>query len=149
MKLLPHASRHLVWLLTVMLAGFFGTAHAESANFFGIWDVNTRLTAASNAVNQGYRAGDLRVEVWQLGGTLTAPTLTTRDGTVAGQISGDQAVFAVDLPLSQILVMRLQISASLTSSRSIAGTITAEYWDTRFGYKIGLDAWSFEGIRRE
>lgn len=148
MKQLLNRSRCLVWLLSVVLLCFAGTARADSTDFFGVWGVNTRLTAASDAVNPDYRVGDLRIDVWQVGGNAAAPTLTTRDGTVAGQISGNQAVFVADVPLDQILVMRIQISAWLTSSRSIAGTITAQYWDTRFGHQIGLDAWSFEGIRR-
>lgn len=131
-------------LLTIQSA----VAKADEADFYGVWDVNTLLTAASDAVNPDYQAGDLRIDVWQISGDSGQPTLTTRDGTVAGQIATNQAEFYAEVPLDNIILMRMVISAFLTSSRSMKGTISAEYWDTRFGYKVGLDAWTFEGLRR-
>lgn len=138
----------LCWLLLPILIAFAAPARADEAAFYGVWDVNTRLTAASAAVNPDYRPGDLRIDVWQIRSGPGSPTLTTRDGTIAGRIAGDQAQFYAEVPVGNIILMRLLVSAFLDSSRSMAGTITAEYWDTRFGYKAGLDAWSFGVLRR-
>lgn len=133
----------------IMVFALAGAAHADGADFLGEWDVNTRLTAASDAVNPNYRVGDLRTDVWRISGSVAQPSLTTRDGTLQGRIVGGQAEFLAEIALGAIIVMRVQIGAFQTSSRSMSGTIRAEYWDRRFGYMVGLDAWTFEAFRRQ
>jgi len=135
-------------LLALMACLLAGPVHADDRDFFGIWDVNTYLTAASNPVNRDYEPGDVRADVWRIDGTALQSTLTTRDGTMPGQIANGQAEYYAEVPVGQIVLMRIMIAASLTSSRSMKGTIRAEYWDRRFGTQIGLDAWTFEGLRR-
>ncbi len=135
-------------VLALVAVALPGRALAGSADFMGDWDVNTTLVAASGAVNQDYKPGDLRIEVWRISGSLDQPVLTTKDGSIHGRISGDAAQFLADVPVGQIVVMRIRIEAGLTSSRSMRGTINADYWDRRFGTKIGLDAWTFEAQRR-
>lgn len=139
-------------VLSVLLVFFAAIAprsgHAGDQDFVGVWDVNTRLTVASGPVNPTYKPGDLRVDVWQIGGVPAQSWLTTKDGTMQGTIANSQARYIADVPLGQIIVMRVAIGCYLTSSRSMKGTISAEYWDRRFGYKVGLDAWTFEALKR-
>ncbi len=144
-------SIHLVPGLLASLVALLCARSAQAAapeDFFGRWDVNTKLVAASDAVNPNYRVGDIRIDVWTIAGTGARCTLTSKDGTMPGAVSGTVGTFDVSVPLDGIIVMQVHIEAYLTSSRSMKGTIRAEYWDSRFGYKVGLDAWTFEGVRR-
>lgn len=124
------------------------TDAAAPAGFVGQWDVNTKLVAASDAVNPHYRVGDIRVDVWTIACAAERCTLTTKDGTMPGIVRGTAAAFDVSVPLDGIIVMQVHIEATLTSSGSMKGTINADYWDSRFGYKVGLDAWTFQGVKR-
>jgi len=135
-----------VWLAALLAHCDGGTA--TSADFFGAWDVNTKLVAASDAVNPDYQPGDIRIDMWQFSGTPEACTLTTKDGTVPGVIDGTVGTFDTEVPLDGIIVMKVHIQVFLTSSGSMKGTINADYWDSRFNYKVGVDAWSFEGVKR-
>ncbi|MFO0745326.1 MAG: hypothetical protein U1F43_06555 [Myxococcota bacterium] len=121
---------------------------AEPADFFGRWEVTTKLVTAYDAVNPNYRPGDIRVDVWTITGDVAGCSLTTKDGSMPGVVQGTAAVFDVAVPLDGIIVMKVHIEAYLTSSGSMKGTINADYWDSRFGYKVGLDAWTFEGVKR-
>lgn len=136
------------WILGLVLAVVLGSLPAGAQDFFGVWDVDTYLTAASNPVNRDYRPGDVRAEVWRIEGAGGQASLTSSQGTMPGRIAGGQAQFYAEAPLGQVLVMRILIEAALSSSRSMKGTIRAEYWDARFGTQVGLDAWTFEALRR-
>ncbi len=138
----------LLGSLVALMLACSGADAAVPASFLGIWDVNTKLVTASDAVNPNYRVGDIRIDVWKIAGTEERCTLTTKDGTMPGAIRGTAAIFDVSVPLDGIIVMQVHVEGFLTSSRSMKGTIKADYWDSRFGYKVGLDAWTFEGVRR-
>ncbi len=131
-----------------ILASSCESGGATSTSFFGSWDVNTKLVAASQAVNPDYQPGDIRIDVWQFSGTPEACTLTTKDGSVPGVVDGTVGTFDVDVPLDGIIVTKVHIAAFLTGSSSMKGTINADYWDSRFGYKVGMDAWTFEAVKR-
>ncbi len=135
-------------LLVPALDASGADAAPHPSSFFGTWDVNIKLVTASGAVNPNYKPGDIRIDVWRFAGDGARCALTTKDGTVQGAIRGTVASFQTDVPLDGIIVMRVHIEAHLTSSGSMRGTINADYWDSRFGYKVGMDAWSLRGQKR-
>ena len=125
-----------------------GTGTGTGEDFFGVWDVNTKLTAGSDPVNPSYKEGDLRIDVWTIAGTLDKASLTGNQGTVHGRIDGTNATFEIQVDTGLGIIAKGRFDLFLTSSASLKGTIKADYYSAQFGYKVGLDAWTAEGVKR-
>ncbi len=138
-----------VFSLAVLLAVPAGdVAHAQMFNCAGTWTVQTRLVAASDATNQTYRPGDLRVDQWYIQQSGTALQLTSNAGTVAGQIgNGYTMVFAGAWDTGLGITSDIRIEGQMQSTASMVGTIKVNYYSAQFGYKVGLDAWTFQAMR--
>lgn len=57
------------------------------------------------------------------------------------------ARFSTVIPTRLNLTVKIEIACFLTSSRSMKGTIKSQYFGT-FNNYVGLDAWTFEALRR-
>jgi hypothetical protein len=124
-----------------------GSSAATPADLIGTWDVNTTLVAASAATNPSYKEGDLRTEVWTISGMPAALTLKSSQGTIAGTASSNTGVFDATVDTGLNLKMKVHIECFLNGTQSMKGTIKSEYFGTFDNY-IGLDAWTFEALRR-
>ncbi|MCC6750368.1 MAG: hypothetical protein IT371_22070 [Deltaproteobacteria bacterium] len=147
-------ARGAILLASVACAAFFislfvacgGTGKPE--DFFGVWDVNTKLVAGSSPVNPQYKEGDIRADAWTIAGTLDQASLTGNQGTVPGRIVGTTATFDIQVNTGLGIVAKGHFELFLTGSRSLKGTINADYFSAQFGYKVGMDAWSAEAVKR-
>ncbi len=154
LRVTPFASRALS-RRSLILAGILVLAGAvvgctdtgQPEDFFGVWDVNTILTAGSDPVNPSYKEGDLRIDVWTIAGTLEKATLTGNQGTVPGRTTGTVAAFEIAANTGLGIIAKGKFDLYLTSSASLKGTITADYFSAQFGYKVGLDAWTAEAVK--
>lgn len=138
----------VLWLAALIAFSIVNLALAQIIDCSGTWTVQTRLVAASDATNQNYRPGDLRMEQWMIRQSGTALQLMSQAGTVAGTIGqGYSMVFASAWDTGLGITSDIRIEARLTSSASMAGTIKISYYSAQFGYQVGLDAWTFEAMR--
>jgi hypothetical protein len=129
------------------LGGGPGGRPGSAGALVGTWQVTTTLVAASKATNPDYKPGHIRVETWRIASHGGGLALTSQAGTIPGQAAGGGFVFDGGADTGANLKIHVRVEGRWRGSTTIAGTIKVRYFGTFDNY-VGLDAWTFEAVRR-
>ncbi len=135
-------------LISLVLTSNVNPTFAATDPAAGKWKVQTKLVAAMDATNPAYKVGQVRQEKWVIKVAKKKATLKTPSGVIAGVKAGKAWLFDQTFDTGYGVLINMHIVARARSSSLLKGTIEARYYSAQFGYEIGIDAWSFTGLRR-